>query len=99
MSKVYEIRPTTEKVCTKRTCDLCGHSPHNDRPAQNWGEYNYDYTVDSQTKVSCYIREDGPGGTAFSDVEIDICPRCFWNRLVPWLRSQGAVIQAERTYR
>jgi hypothetical protein len=81
----------TEKVCTRLTCDLCGRdgNPHTD-----WELSSYDVNetvvkieVFQKTGESC---SDGGSGEA---IQVDICPWCFRDKLIPWLESQGAKIQ------
>ena len=34
-----------------------------------------------------------PEGGSGTEIEVDLCPTCFKEKLVPWLRSQGATIE------
>jgi len=34
-----------------------------------------------------------PEGGTGTEYEIDLCPKCFKERLVPWLKSEGAAIE------
>lgn len=70
------------------TCDLCGRDALRKNGA--WGTHAYD-----ATEVEVSLREgesypEGGGGTIY---EIDLCPECFKERLIPWLRSEGATVE------
>lgn len=91
--KIYDIKVIPEKQETYvklRICDLCGRNTDK----EDWsGEY---YEI-NQTEVKVIIRggeginlpEEGNGII----YEVDICPNCFKNELVPWLQSKGAKIK------
>jgi len=76
-------------------CDLCGAIAEKG----DWESSSYainDVTVEvtvHQKEGSSY--PDGGSGTEYI---IDLCPDCFKNRLVPWLKSQGATIQEREWY-
>lgn len=81
----------TERQCVELRCDLCGRKGS---PAREWETAAYEV---NKTEVSVTVRAkqgeaypEGGNGTEFS---IDICPTCFREKLVPWLRSQGAKIE------
>jgi hypothetical protein len=92
--KVYEDRvvpPTPQRIdkrCVGRACDLCGTKA--DKGGE-WitGSYEYDRTEVSVTikNREGYECADGGDGT---ECEIDLCPACFRDKLVPWLKEQGA---------
>lgn len=46
-------------------------------------------------KIIIYHREGDsyPEGGSGTITEVDICPDCFQNKLVPWLELQGATIK------
>jgi len=50
----------------------------------------------NETEVSVTVKqkegESYPDGGSGTEYEIDLCPDCFKNRLVPWLKSEGANI-------
>ncbi len=62
-------------------CDICGKTSKN-----NWKESNFD-AIDST--VFLRIGKNYPEGSWGEITEIDICPYCFENALVPWVRSLG----------
>jgi len=94
--KVYETKkiPATKRTYVKtRKCDLCGVTA-------NGGEWEStsNYYI-NETKIKIEIRqEEGssyPESGYGTKYEIDLCPNCFKNQLIPWLKAQGANIQQE----
>ena len=91
--KVYKeitIPATKRKECTHRLCDICGKKGHGDE----WSAGSY---IVDETEISIVVKQkqgnecsDGGNGTEY---DIDLCPDCFKNKLIPWLRSQGAHVQ------
>ena len=97
--KLYEKKVVPERVTEMQAglqCDLCGaKSKHRD----DWATENFE---DSETeiKISGSQREGTsyPEGGIGTEYEIDLCPKCFKERLVPWLRSEGAKIEETEWY-
>lgn len=89
--KVYETRhkPASDyKICVRRQCDLCKV----DSKSEEWGGGTYEVN-DTQLTVTALCKTSKPySGTEY---EIDLCPACFKDKLVPWLQSQGADIKAK----
>lgn len=89
---VTEAKEVTIKV--ERKCDLCGFMGDDD-----WDGGSYEV---NETEISVTItQKDGdnfPSGGSGTKYEIDLCPDCFKDRLVPWLRSEGADIKQEDWY-
>ena len=83
--KREEVR-TTHTV--KVTCDLCGReapSPHH--PFHTWAVDTFAVTgttVELREGVA-YPDDDGDIKTT----SFDICPQCFRDKLVPWLKEHG----------
>lgn len=71
------------------TCDIC-HKKYN---GDHWNS-GY-YTVD-ETEISITIRhkvgDSYPEGGSGTELEIDICPTCFKDKLVPWIKSYGSIL-------
>lgn len=96
--KVYEERPvppkpaTTEKVCVRRKCDLCGV----ESKSEDWQGGAYDVN-ETEIRVQIKARDGYCGyGEGFGqEWEVDLCPACFKGRLIPWLQSQGAAVDAK----
>src|SRR5689334_6230256 len=78
--------PRKYKELVARTCDICG----SDGKTQDWGEFTCKY---NETQISIKIRHmtgETYGNCGNEDrYEIDICPKCFQTKLIPWLESQG----------
>lgn len=64
-------------------CDLCGFEAKND----NWDAYGYEF---NRTKIEHEVGTAYPENTYGVRYRIDICPACFREKLVPWLKEQGA---------
>lgn len=94
--KTYEERSITrkEKFLIQRKCDLCGRPDKEKVFKSLWGEALWDI---NETEIKITIRQkeghNYPEGGSGTEYEIDLCPECFKNRLVPWLKSQGANIE------
>ena len=88
MTKKYKKETVTKTVnrLVKIVCELCG------REAKN-GDWSPDkYGVE---EVTIKYRDGSiyPEGGSGTDYEVDICPVCFDDRLIPWLKSQGANVE------
>lgn len=86
--KTYEKRTKTyeETILVERKCDLCGSLAK----TSDWGASCYEV---NETEISVSIKQkEGqqyPECGSGTEYEVDMCPDCFKNKLVPWLRSQG----------
>ena len=90
--KIFEDRTYTRKVCMGRKCDLCGaEGYYGEWKTEDWGVQETEIRVEIRHKSGEQYPEAG-WGTLF---DIDLCPKCFRERLVPWLRSQGADVKEE----
>jgi hypothetical protein len=97
MSRVIEKKTIQQNYeqCVARECDLChAKSPNPDGWENNW--IKGDYTLE-ETELTIAVRhKDGyscPDGGNGTEYEIDLCPKCFKERLIPWLKSQGATVE------
>jgi hypothetical protein len=83
----------TTRDLVSRKCDLCGKES-NDTEWQATSCYEV-----NETEVCVTVRQkEGssyPDGGSGTEYQIDLCPTCFKEKLVPWLRSQGADIKEE----
>lgn len=90
--KEVHIPSAKRKELEKIICDLCGSEGHPFRDSWNGNVYEIDkakvYTCVEYEKGSSY-----PEGGEKTTVYVDICPNCFKQKLIPWLKSQGANIQ------
>ena len=78
-TKTVMVPETTKQVVDKITCDFCGEEI---KEAQ--------HTVDDVV-LSYRTGVEYPEGGRGELTEIDICGKCFLNKLIPWVNSQGVV--------
>lgn len=91
----YEERVHTSKsqVLVELTCDLCGAKAKN---RDDWGSGHYERDeVDVEVRVRREKSETYGGEGTQCITFVDLCPNCFEEKLVPWLKSQGATIQTK----
>lgn len=82
--KTVAVPATTREVVDFVTCDLCG--------AKIDTRDNYEVNeVEVHHKTGSSYPEGGSG----EDVSVDMCGKCFDEKLVPWLRSQGVEPRTE----
>ena len=60
------------------SCDLCGVNIEKKQ-----------FEINDATVVH-HAGVDSPDGSGGVTTEFDLCGKCFLDRLVPWLKSQGA---------
>lgn len=92
--KIYkdkEIPARKEKILVKRACDLCGKGGKHSWDGGVYEESNTTIKVSVCHKQGYSYPEGGSG----DGIDIDLCPSCFRNKLVPWLQEQGANIKYE----
>ena len=89
----YEKKPETveRKRLVETTCDLCGAIAK----SGDWGSSSYEV---NEVEIEVTVRQkDGrsyPQDGWGTKYEVDMCPNCFKDKLIPWLESQGC--KAER---
>ena len=98
MRKSKEI-PSTRSVLDFMRCDICG-AQTTDETA--WPEHSKEFLDEdnyfrtSINEVSTLTWKEGGyyhyDGGYFTHINVDICPKCFLTKLVPWLESQGVKI-------
>lgn len=76
--KTIDVPATTREVVAKVTCDLCATEI-----TQKQFEVN---EVEVSLKQGSNYPEGGSGDTT----SFDLCSKCFAEKLIPWLRAQGA---------
>jgi hypothetical protein len=91
MRKYEKVKETVErKRLVETTCDLCGVK------AQNGDWDSSSYSV-NEVEVEVKVRQkDGsayPDGGWGTELMVDICPKCFKETLIPFLREKGAKIE------
>ena len=86
-------RTSTITVLVKMTCDLCGREAR----AGQWHGSDHSCWDVNETEVEVTVRskegQSYPEGGSGTEFVVDVCPWCFRDRLLPWLRSQGAHIE------
>ena len=96
--KVYEmvdVPATMREVLVKRRCDLCGM----ESKSSDWDAGSYKVN-ETEIKIIMKQKEGSsyPEGGSGTEYEIDLCPECFKNRLIPWLKGEGATIEERKWY-
>lgn len=86
-TKTVPAREEQELACI--TCDLCGRETRDD-----WEDYR-DGTTEVEVRLNQHKMESGYGAFG-TDLSFDLCPDCFRNRLIPWLKDQGAEVQEKK---
>ncbi len=71
-------------------CDLCGKQGVSDSWDSGYYELN---ECEIEVKVRQKDGYSSPDGGAGESYIVDMCPQCFKEKLVPWLREQGANIK------
>jgi hypothetical protein len=84
IKKTVEVPATTKVVTEKVVCDLCAATIPRE------GNYEVNEVAVSHKTGSSY-----PEGGSGDILKFDLCPACFNEKLVPWLRSQGVTRQSE----
>lgn len=88
----YEERMEPRKVLVKTTCDLCGaEAPNGIWPTPPWHTDETEIMVKVKRREGEVYPEFGCG----TEINVDLCPRCFVEKLVPWLRSEGVQIEEQ----
>ena len=82
--KIYEEKEVTEirERLSIMTCDLCGKSTQ----LEDWSGKNYEV---SETEVSCHVGTNYGSSSTGTTYEVDICPDCFVNALIPWVEARA----------
>jgi hypothetical protein len=90
MMKTISVPATTREALDYIKCELC---PTQTRSDGYWPT-NIGYRVDD-VEVEYVTGDSYPEGGSTKTVILDICPKCFEEKLVPWFRSQGGVPRVE----
>ncbi len=91
MREYKEVERTrTERDLVKTVCDLCGRAA----VRGNWSSSNW---AVNEVEVEVHVHQkDGfsyPEGGNGNEYTVDLCPSCFRDELIPWLKSKGAKIE------
>ena len=76
-----ETRTVTHLAGVK--CDLCGKRSK----TENWATKSFG---ENTVTIEMSLGNRFPDGGEKQHSIFDICPECFANKLVPWMKSQGA---------
>ncbi len=82
-----KMRPATMyKSLEKTTCDLCGEEACS-------GEWDTSVYEVNETDIEVTIKQkegyEFPEGGSGTTYQVDMCPECFKDKLIPWLEAQG----------
>lgn len=95
MSRITEIVVVPEHR-EERTahfkCELCPAISSKGRLSASWDK---DITVVNETTVQLTTGYSYPGDYSAESVVLDICPKCFTEKLVPWFVAQGGTVRQE----
>jgi len=93
--KQYEEKVVqhTQRWVKCRKCDMCGV----ESDGRSWEAESIYYVNETEIRVEIRQKEGAnyPEGGSGTKYEIDLCPKCFKEKLIPWLKSQGADIREE----
>lgn len=91
MRKYEKVKETVERErLVETTCDLCGVKAIKG----DWDSSSYSV---NEVEVEVKVRQND--GSAYPDsgwgteLKVDICPKCFKETLIPFLREKGAKIE------
>lgn len=82
-----------KEIMTLCKCDICGL----EAKSCNWDASIYE-SKETEISVTCSLNEgttypDGGWGEMF---QIDICPKCFKEKLIPWIESHGSKVKPKQ---
>lgn len=78
-TKLIQVPVTTRTIIYAVTCDLCGMEI----------KLEEEYTV-NEVEVRHKVGSNYPEGGSGEETSVDMCGKCFDEKLIPWLISQGA---------
>jgi hypothetical protein len=82
--KQVDVPARTEKRLARITCDICGREGKDD----DWEARGYDVCeVEVRHKQGVNYPDSGDG----DEIDLDVCPECFREKLVPFIESFGRV--------
>ena len=76
--KQVKIPEKTETRIVRVTCDLCGNDIKSNRHDAE------EVSIKHRTGNNC------PEGGSGNETSVDMCGKCFDEKLIPWLMDQGA---------
>lgn len=79
--RFYKTVTVEKNILDYIECDICHKEFHGD----NWGNGLYDW---QETKIEMTIGKEYPDSCYVDKVvTFDICPKCFRNKLIPFIKS------------
>lgn len=88
--KTVTVPERTEERFDYMKCELCENTSHD----SDWSPGLYEVT---EPEVSLREGSSYPEGDFTKTTYLDICPKCFKEKLIPWFLEQGgAVRESER---
>jgi uncharacterized protein (DUF2225 family) len=80
------------EVLSEVSCDLCGKvGRYGDWESSNWEVAESEIEIEVRYKDGASYPDGGSG----QKYNVDICPECFKDKLIPWLESQGCKAKFE----
>ena len=74
------------------TCDICGAIAKKG----NWESSAWEVAEQEiEITVRCKDGHSYPEGGSGTQYVVDICPKCFKDKLIPWFQSQGCKAKTE----
>ena len=87
----YDVPATMRERTAEFRCDLCGaDSP--DPHGETWQSEPFEV---NEVTVEHIVGSSYPDGGNRRGTVVDICPKCFATKLLPWLAEQGAKPRTE----
>ena len=86
MKKYKDVtRPVrVDRLLSQTVCDVCGRE--STQHQEGWKTGSYDAT---EVEVRLRTGNSYPEGGSGEEWEVDICPTCFNEKLIPWVEAFG----------
>lgn len=88
----YTVPAYEAERIVARKCDLCETKAEGYNGNWPYSDWDIDET-DIRTEVKYRTGSQYPGGGNTTLYEVDICPQCFKDKLIPWVKSQGGTVR------
>jgi len=88
--KVIRKEMVERERVVSMVCEICGEQSI----GSEWDGEGDDRSF-GVVDIECKTGVRYPDGGYGEKCEVDICPKCFKGKLVPWLESQGATVKWE----
>lgn len=86
--KTIPVSASTREVLDCVKCELCGQTSNN----EDWSPRTYEVT---EPEVTLREGTNYPEGGSITTTTLDICPKCFKEKLIPWFCSQGGKVRED----